>query len=142
MWSNQYISVPFEEKGRTKDGADCWGLVMLIYADLLGIELPSCLDYSNTKDKLSVSSVIKDESAKNWQRIEIGQEQEFDIPVFRLSGVPMHVGVVIKPGTMIHCERGCGTYHTEYNKEKQWINRLEGFYRYAKSTDLPASLQT
>lgn len=131
MWSNEYVNIPFAEKGRDKKGADCWGLVMIIYKELLGIDLPSYLEYNDTKDKLSISGMIIDQTIKNWEFIEEGDEQEFDCAVFNISGVPMHVGVVVSPGTMIHCERGRGTWHSEYNIEKQWNNRLEGFYRHA-----------
>ena len=28
-WVRDYVGIPFRERGRTPEGADCWGLVWL-----------------------------------------------------------------------------------------------------------------
>jgi cell wall-associated NlpC family hydrolase len=130
MNTDDYIRIPFKDHGRTREGADCWGLACIIFKEQLGIDLPTFTDYADTKDQARISEMIKSESI-SWQSIGPMREKAFDMAVFRMMGQPMHVGVVIKPGLMIHCERGCGVYLTEYYKENQWDRRLEGFYRYA-----------
>lgn len=131
MWCNKYISVPFEEHGRTKNGCDCWGLARLIYEKELGINLPALLDYKNTKDGKSISELYEIEH-QEWEEIPVGQEKPFDMLVFRMLGLPTHIAVVVDKGLMIHCEKGCGTHISEYNKEVQWKTRLAGVYRYVK----------
>lgn len=131
MWTNEYIRIPFAERGRSRDGVDCWGLVRLVYADRLGIDLPTLTGYSNTKDKPSISSIIGEESS-HWQPVPLGQEREYDVAVFRMCGLPMHVAIVVKPGVMLHSERGSNTYISNYVTEMQWSKRIEGFYRYAE----------
>lgn len=133
-WTNNYIKVPFAEKGRARDGVDCWGLVRLVYQEILGITLTELVCYTDTKDKLSISKIIGEESSK-WVKVPIGSEKEFDVAVFRMCGVPMHVAIVVRKGIMLHSERGSGTYVTCYDREQQWSRRLEGFYRYAKHTN-------
>lgn len=133
QWVNEYIRVPFLEKGRSRDGVDCWGLVRLVYKDHLGVDLPELLGYSDTKDKLSISQVIGDES-KKWVKIDQGSEVIYDVAVFSMVGVPMHVAVVVKQGIMLHSERGSGTYISNYTREQQWSRRLIGFYRYANGS--------
>lgn len=139
MWSNDYIRIPFKDHGRSREGADCWGLACIIFAEKLGIELPSLTGYADTKDKVRISDIIKAESA-TWDFFEPGEEKAYDIAVFRMLGEPMHVGVVVEPGLMIHCERGSGVYPTYYYKEHQWDRRLEGFFRYANRASVTAAL--
>lgn len=133
-WTNDYIRIPFVEHGRDRDGVDCWGLVRLVYFDRLGIDLPTLTGYANTKDKLTIPGIIGQESSL-WQPVSLGAEKELDVAVFRICGVPMHVGIVVKPGIMLHSECGSGTYVANYLTEMQWVRRLEGFYRYAECSN-------
>lgn len=139
MNTDDYIRIPFKDHGRTREGADCWGLACIIFAEERGIELPALTDYENTKDKAKISEIIKGESI-SWEMIGPVREKAFDIAVFRMLGQPMHVGVVVKPGLMIHCERGSGVYLTEYYKENQWDRRLEGFFRYAAGAGITSTI--
>lgn len=133
-WTNDYIRIPFLERGRTREGADCWGLVKIVYEERLGVVLPELTDYEHTKDKKSIPKIIKEESS-HWSKVPLGSEREYDVAVFRMCGLAMHVGVVVKQGVMLHCERGSGTYVSEYLTEMQWSRRLEGFYRHANCSD-------
>lgn len=129
MWTNDFIRVPFEEKGRDRNGVDCWGLVRLIYKERLGIDLPSLLDYTSTKDRINISEMVCKESLK-WVEIPKGEEKEFDVVIIEMLGLPIHVGVVVGNNMMIHCEKGSGTTVVNYKKEAQWFRRIKGFYRY------------
>jgi len=139
MWSNKYIKTPFKEHGRELDGADCWGLIVLMFQHERKISLPCLNDYPDTKDKVTIPKIIENECSR-WQRVEIGEEQAFDVAVFRIRGEAMHVGLVVSKGVMIHCEYGSGTTHTHYNKEQQWSRRLIGFFRYAQCSDSPPTV--
>ncbi len=130
MWSNKYIKIPFAEKGRTEQGCDCWGLARLIYKQELGIELPSLLDYNNTKDSDKISDLYKNTSEK-WISIANGEEQVYDIVVLNMMGSPTHIGVIVEKGVMIHCEYGKGTIIARYDDNMfQWFRKIRGFYRY------------
>jgi len=140
MWSNDYIHVQFKDHGRSKVGADCWGLVRIIYQERLGIILPSYDEvYTDVLDRQGIADNYQ-QHRQDWLPIEQGFEKEYDLAVFRMLNLPTHVAVVIKPNLMIHCERGCGTCVSDYKEERQWSRRLEGFYRYAASSDISSTV--
>lgn len=133
MWSNDYISIPFADHGRDRQGCDCWGLARLIYKEQLGIDLPTLIDYENIKDSHKISELYyKQYDSNNWVEVPQGQEKEFDIVVFKILGLPTHIGVVINKNIAIHCEKGIGTHITDFKHEFQWNKRLVGIYRYGK----------
>lgn len=128
MWWNQYVGVPFAEKGRSLKGFDCWGLVQHHYRENLRIELPSYLEhYETTNDRDALGQVIGRESGEKW--LDIAKPQSSDVIILRLRGVPMHVGLVTKPGYMIHCARGIGVAHERFDSMR-WRSNVQGFVRY------------
>ena len=130
-WWNKYIGVPFAEKGRSMDGADCWGLVKMIYEQELGIELPSYLEcYETTNDRDILAEKISSERSEKWSNPATSKTH--DVIILRMRGVPMHVGVVTKPGYMVHCAKGVGTAHERFDSMK-WRTNVMGFARYDKN---------
>jgi len=122
-----YAKIPFVEKGRSLGGCDCWGIVFLIYRDILNIELPTYTEkYQNTADAKVLAKAI-DEEKCDWiteVRPSVG-----NVILFRLKAHPMHVGVYIGAGKFIHCLSGSGTV-IEKVKSITWRNRIVGFYSY------------
>lgn len=140
MWTNDFIRIPFKERGRSREGVDCWGLVCVIYKEMLNIDLPQFLNYKNTNDKQAILNIYA-EQAKKWNKVPVGEEEEFDVVVLKMMGLPTHVGVVCSKGFMIHCEMNVGTTVVEYSVRKhQWSRRLTGFYRYADSSSVITSV--
>ncbi len=131
-WCNNFINIPFKDCGRTRDGADCWGLARIIYKEKLGIELPELLGYADTNERKTIAGLYEIEH-QDWQEIPLGEEKEFDIIIFRTMGLPTHVGVAIGDGFMIHSERSIGTCISNYRKELMWKKRIVGAYRYARN---------
>lgn len=130
MWWNDYLSVPFAEKGRDRSGADCWGLVRLIYREVYGVDLPDYRElYENTKDAERIKALVDDKASQHWQ--DVDKPQEGDIVFVKMDGIPTHVAIVTKPGYMLHCLKGMGTVHEAYNTMK-WRNKIAGFARWNK----------
>lgn len=128
MWWNDLVGIPFEEKGRSPAAFDCWGLVRHVYKQHKGIELPSYLEvYETTDDRDALGLVIGQESKEKWH--DPKTPAEFDVIILRLRGVPMHVGLVTKPGFMIHCARGIGVVHESFTSIK-WRHNVMGFARH------------
>lgn len=130
QWYTKYMSVPFVEKGRSMDGADCWGLACLIYKNELGIILPDYLDvYENTNERDVLAKVIGSEREAHW--INPVEPKEFDLVVLNMRGVPMHIGVVTKPNHMVHCAKDVNTTHEHYGTSR-WKHKVMGFGRYER----------
>lgn len=112
------------------DGFDCWGLFQYVYKHDHPdkIILPGYDElYENTEQREELAGIIFDQTQKHWAEYEQGQE--FDAIILRMRGVPMHVGLVTKPGYMLHCCHGIGTVHEPYTGTR-WKNKILGFYRY------------
>jgi cell wall-associated NlpC family hydrolase len=126
-WCGDYIGIPFQDRGRDRKGLDCYGLVKLIYQDQLGLSLPSYDDvYGQIHgEEAAISDKICHE-AHGWQRTD--QPEPFDVVVFRIAGLPLHVGIVVIPDVMIHSLKGCNVSLERY-RHPLWDRRREGFYR-------------
>jgi cell wall-associated NlpC family hydrolase len=124
-----YVGIPFVEKGRSAKGVDCYGLLCLIYRDLLGVILPAfCNGYVSTQDSEELARLIRGHLAP-WGRIEAGHEQSFDGVLMTEGGVPRHMGIVTRPGWLIHVENG-GTALLERYNDARLKRRVVGFYRH------------
>ena len=128
-WCADYIGIPFKERGRDRQGIDCYGLVALIFKEQCGIDLPLFVEgYERIKgEEANISAQIQAEAVA-WETVT--DPDPFDVAVFRIAGLPLHVGVVAIPGYMIHALKGCDVSCERY-QHPLWQPRLDGFYRYA-----------
>lgn len=134
FWVGQYIDIPFQEHGRTREGVDCWGLVRMIAEEQFGILLPCyATEYETTEDPNQTAPVVAHEK-KFWTEIAPGEEQLGDVVVMRMLGQPIHVGMVVGDGRMIHALKGRGITLAAYGS-LEWKHRITGFYRYASTAD-------
>lgn len=123
------MRIPFVDKGRSMDGADCWGLVCLVYKQELGITLPDYLDvYANVEDYATIAAINSVE-ALNFPSVPIEDIREFDVITLRIRNAPIHVAIATGDGFMLHCERGINTAHVRIDG-KRWGNRIVGVNRY------------
>jgi cell wall-associated NlpC family hydrolase len=129
-WCADYVGIPFREHGRDRTGADCWGLVRIVYWDRYGIVLRdfgvSC--YRTTKDSPTIARLCAEE-ARNWERVE--DPMEGDVILLKVEGLPRHVGVVVSPGVMLHVEWGLESILEGYTTP-MWARRVDSFYRYQR----------
>lgn len=129
IWAGRYIGLPFSEHGRDRGGIDCWGLARLVLLEQFNISLPSLAhEYRRTTDAARIAALVERE-VPQWQHIAAGSERCGDVIVLRLCGQPMHVGVVLGDGQMLHAEQGIDSAIEKYRSQK-WQDRVYGFYRY------------
>ncbi len=129
-WSNLYIGIPYADFGRTREGCDCWGLVCIIYREQMGIDLPEYLgSYSSTDEHAEIASIISAEEASALWAPALPLPNPGDLALFRRGRWSTHVGIVIRPGLMIHMVDGDGAKLQTY-LEGPYKHRFQGHYRY------------
>ena len=131
-WADKYIGIPFKAKGRDpKQGLDCWALVCLVLKERFGRELPGFagIGFAKDQDNREVANFMA--SAKDdlpLTQIPPGEEMPGDIIWLRALGLPIHVGIVIAPGLMLHTESEVDSCIERYDGPA-WRRRIVGFYR-------------
>jgi cell wall-associated NlpC family hydrolase len=130
-WVNNYVGIPFAERGRTHEGTDCWGLIWLAMRDEFAIDVPSYDDaYFSTLDGETIKGIMERE-AVSWHDVPLGTEETGDVISFAINGKFRHVGLVVKRGLMLHCERGKDSVLEDYTRPG-WLHRIRGIYRHDK----------
>lgn len=131
-WAGDYHHVPYVPHGRDMDGLDCWGLVRLIYAERFGIALPDLAGrYSDTtKENGPEIAGIYREMRQDWRAVDLAAAQLGDLLVLRCQGEPMHIGMVVGAGLMLHTRKKSGVVLAAYDGLK-WSKRIAGMYRHA-----------
>lgn len=133
-WSHKYVGLPFVDGGRTIAGVDCWGLVRLIYARELDIDLPS---YGETSaaDLIKVSRAITaDKDDEQWKSVDRSDLKAFDVAVMKFSGKRSigHVGIIVNARQVLHVEKATAAVIVPLD---HWTvrERLECFRRHTKA---------
>lgn len=125
--------VRFVHAGRTDNGVDCVGL-LLVAAWRAGIHVLDSTSYSSIVDGARVKMEI--------ERACIEREPPYvwrpgDVLLFNVGGSPQHTAMIteIMPGTdhvddrvyMIHAHQSLGKV-VEHRMDRSWSNRLVGIY--------------
>lgn len=129
---SRYVGIPFLERGRTRAGADCWGLVVLFYAGELGIHLPAYDEPSTTRAERATCAAIISAAvsgAEPWRRVL--EPAPGDVILCETLRQPIHVGVVVDRRQMLHVPAG-GESVIERFTSPEWHRFVRGFFRYAR----------
>jgi len=126
---SKYIGIPFEDKGRTIDGLDCWGLLWLIFKEQFNIEIPTFLDEYPTATNFPQIGKLIGDNIYTWIEIERDIRKVGDVILLRLFGYPVHVGILVNKQQMIHVFKGTNTCLQRINSIV-WKKRIQGIYRH------------
>ena len=110
-WVNDFVGVPYQVNGRTTLGWDCWGLVVAVYRDRLGLELPDWrrgAPYDLAAHIRIMNAALETMKARPLAELVPGPEPWALVFVMRHSR-PWHVGVAAAGGVLHCCELAGGT---------------------------------
>lgn len=133
-WVSSYVGLPFKERGLTRDGLHCWGLVRLVLAEQRGIELPSYGEQS-AADLVAAARFFRRDSRRDpWAKVDT--PREFDVALMSaMSEEPRprvmegHCGVMIDATTVLHV--WSATHAVQMRLSHYLIrHRVLGFYRH------------
>jgi len=130
---DRYLGIPYRDRGRDRQGCDCWGLVRLVYGELLGIELPSGIEgYGSALDRAAVHRTIA-AGLGDWHCVPEGEDLALDIALLSRGGEACHVGLVTLHGWVLHTREGCDSVQEPLRRLERLGYRLEGFYRHGSA---------
>lgn len=126
---NRFVGLSYVDCGRNFKGVDCYGLLWLVYYEVLKIELQSYhTRYVTSVDRKATAALIAGE-LDPWLEITDGSEMPFDAMLMRIGRDVMHVGVLVEKDKVLHIERG-DLSKIELYKTGKLRHRIAGFYRY------------
>jgi cell wall-associated NlpC family hydrolase len=119
---SKYIGIPFKYGGRDYNELDCYGLVMLLYKELQGIELP---DFNSPSFLSEIHDLIALEKQK-WTpcELEVGA-----VLLFSIKGYGSHVAYYIGDDSFIHTWEATNGVTIE-RLGISWAHRLLGCYKW------------
>lgn len=131
-----YIGIPYKHLGRDRRGIDCYGLVVLLYREKLGVELyDPDIDYTQGKDACNYllafegpNSYIIEDIYKLWKPVT--DLEKYDVLLFNTCSDtpgPTHSGVYIGEGKFIHCTRH---FPVTIHRMALWSEKFHSAYRY------------
>lgn len=126
-WAAKYIGKPWRPAARGPEAFDCWGLVMAVYRECLGIELPEF--NIDPRDRIAAARAIDaGPMLPIWQRLE---KPEHLCAVGMGGKILSHVGVYLSDegGMVLHAVDRCAVVADSMSAVKTLyrFNRLEFF---------------
>ena len=119
-----YLGVPYQHQGRTRDGADCVGLLVSIAADF-GIQIPYSTNYDWHPDR----QIFLEGALQYCDPIPTADRQAGDIGFFRMTKGRWHTGFFTDPDTLLHSSLKDRRV-VEHRMDKAWLIVLVQVYRF------------
>src|SRR6516225_7393574 len=97
------VGVPYVPRGRTREGADCWGIVLLAARELFYLDLPEFF-YSSEELALleDAQALIGHETrAACWREVQ-APFAAGAVHIFRIHGQETHCGLHLGADTFLH----------------------------------------
>jgi len=132
MSIEDFIGIPFKHSGRDNNGLDCFGLVLVLYKEVLNIDLPDYRDYEKCwyeKGK-SILSEQLNKFKSLWHEVGLNAIKPFDILTFNHgSNTTNHCSVYLGDDKMIHTYERVPVVIDRLSN-KYWNNRIRSVMRY------------
>lgn len=121
------LGVPWVARGRDPEtGWDCWGLCQYMGKALFDLTLP---DFGTiyTPDQARVGGVVAGLIQGRLTGFDRCEAKPGAVALFRIIGLPCHVGLCLGNGQMLHVLAGCSTVQASL-LDRPWSSRLVGTF--------------
>lgn len=125
-WWNKYVGIPYKDSGRDRDGADCAGLVCLVYRDELGRDVDQDLGFYDALDKDQATELLGVATSAQWEQVQ--EPQDFDAVLLLIHGEPCHVGIICDGGKSVLNVRAKVNAVIE-PLDGIWASRIDSYWR-------------
>ncbi|HCA7079841.1 TPA: C40 family peptidase [Citrobacter sedlakii] len=116
--------MPWRNRACSFEASDCWGLVVLYYRHVLGIEIHQTHDYESGRDFLT----CYDSDVVFWRRTDSFMDD--GIFVAWVGSNPVHVGLIVD-GRALHSRGENGHVRSDAIRTIQKLFTKVEFYSYA-----------
>lgn len=126
---SMYIGIPFVDGGRLLSGADCYGVVMLYYKNILSIDIPDVQITANEPRKSFIKYL--DEVNKHWTKLDKPQ-QHCGVALRMNTEHPRlvtHFGIMLDDHRLLHSIKPIGSHVVDIDNPTV-KSRIEGFYKW------------
>jgi cell wall-associated NlpC family hydrolase len=121
----KYLLIKFSHGGRGVDSGDCLNLLLLFYAEELGIILQDYKGY--TEDWYKTSNFFVD-LAEKWGFYRVTSPEYGDVVLFQKGGKVRHCGVMVDSEYFLHTNKNGTATHSRHNLYGGLT--VYGFYRH------------
>jgi cell wall-associated NlpC family hydrolase len=101
---DQFIGIPYQNRGSSFKGCDCWGLVWLFHRHALNQEIPRYEGYADAESPSMRNYIVERWNA--WVSVELANIELGDVLALKVGGLPVHCGVYAGHGRMLHVLEG------------------------------------
>lgn len=124
---NDYLLNKHTPNGRRYPYLDCWGLVVDVYREMLGITLN---EYTDLGQQDMSKALMYERQAGRFR--EVDEPRDYDVIAFFIGGRLFHVGIWLK-GKILHTsqKKNCRYETLDYRVS---LSKMR-IYRYVKSRD-------
>lgn len=126
-WVADYVGIPFLIRGRDREGVDCYGLCRLVLEERFHKRLPDFKSYQSLEDRQFIALLI-DANKPTIDARQVEMPLPGDLVLLHFYGLPIHIGIYVGSGHMLHVMKGCDTA-VERLDSGRIAGRVKGFYR-------------
>lgn len=127
MEIKDFIGIPYKTNGRDLKGCDCYGLVMLYYKEILGINVPESRITAEQPRRIFANYL--NELSTHWDTIQTPKKHS--VVAFAYSPehpkIVTHFGIMIDDKTILHCLNKVNS-HISSLDDVRVKNFIKGFH--------------
>lgn len=106
-WAEKYIGLPWARGAQGPDAFDCWQFFRHVQRERFGRDVPDVEKAYDPASTLSCARAFdRAEERARWK--EVSEPAEGDAVLIGRSIAPIHIGLWMDCGTVLHCLKGSG----------------------------------